>query len=198
MEAQTPAERLAEQTKQVKDGCFFVIGWMVIIGGALVLHSGIEAFLRRVVPPESADVIVYIPFRLVTHEMFAFVFFFPSLLLFGVATLDSSRLWRAAAALIILTAAALWWHEWYGRFAAVTLERDSVILHYLWPRSSVRVPRAEVLSTDSIRSLRYAMPTGIDVYSLEIKTRGGVYLSYDDAHSPDVDKARQNIESKKP
>jgi hypothetical protein len=193
METRTAAERAALQREQVKDGCFFVIGWMVIIGGALALHSGIEVILRRVVPPAGADVIVYIPFRLVTNEMFAFVFFFPAILLFGVATLDSSRMWRFAAAIFIVGVAGLAWTEWYGRFAALTLERESVVLHYLWPRSSVRVVRAEIFSTDSIRSLRYAMPTGIDVYALKLETACGAYFSYADASREDVDKVRRSL-----
>jgi hypothetical protein len=178
METQNPAERLAEQTKQVKDGCYFVVGWAVIIAIGAVAYFGLETFLLWSVPAASDQVIVFIPFAVVANEMFYGLLFGAAIAVFGLAMLGEKFPARLAAGLVILVVMAGVWTEWWGHFAALRFEKDAVVLHYIWPRASQRIERAEILSTDSIWSSRGGGPMSIDTYSLQLKTAKGDYLSF--------------------
>jgi hypothetical protein len=170
-----------EQRATVWRGCQSVLGCAGVIAlGALVL-DGPPRLLRVLSEVPNGATLTFVYFPRLSKEVLWFTAF--SFLIFLALLGTIRRAWALAllAPLVLAVLGGTAYYEWYRPFTALSVRRDDVVLHFLWPRPAIRIARASIRSTEVLETT-----SGGDdpqpLYCLALTTADGRYVSMWTAH----------------
>jgi hypothetical protein len=185
-------ERQAQRRKDLRDGCQFVLGCGGIIAIVAIVYWVI-GFLPKSHPMRGADVVVFIDYKIVQNEIFWFGLFGSVMFFAALGTTKTTKGLVVTCAIFSGIALLVFW-SMYSPVTAITFGRESVELHYLWPRSSLRIDARDIVSVDYDEGTRLENDMGIAEYTLQLRTRMTRYHSFGDTLLDDMLRTQQRIE----